>query len=62
MDRIGPHEIEKLFRVLNTLNICPDIIKHLCKVKDLTELSKVQYDYLIYIICSKWGVIKWLEE
>ncbi len=53
MDRIGPHEIEKLFRVLNTLNICPDIIKHLCKVKDLTELSKVQYDYLIYIICSK---------
>lgn len=51
--RIEPHELDKLFRVLNTLNICPDIIKHLCKVNDLTELNKVQYKYLLYIICSK---------
>ncbi len=50
---IEPHELEKLLKILNTLNIDSDIIRYLCKVDNLGELNKIQYNYLLYILCLK---------
>lgn len=51
--RIEPQELDKLYRVLNNLNIDSDIIRYLCQVNSLCELNKVQYNYLLYILCLK---------
>ena len=53
--KIEERELEKLMRILASLNIDIDVIKWLCKVDKLSELNKIQYNYLLYILCLKWG-------
>lgn len=51
--QIEPHELNKLLIILEKLNINPDIIRALCKVEDISCLNKVQYNFLLYILCLK---------
>ena len=51
--RIEERELEKLLKILNILNIDSDIIRYLCNVDNLCNLNKVQYNYLLYILCFK---------
>ena len=52
-EKITEEEIIKLLRILFNLNISEDVIKKLCKVEKLGDLNKVQYNYLLYILCLK---------
>lgn len=53
MEKIEENELIKLLDILRSLNIDEKVIKALCHVNRLLDLSKVQYNYLLYILCLK---------
>lgn len=52
-EKITEEELIKLLRILFNLNIDENVLKHLCKVEKLSDLNKLQYNYLLYILCLK---------
>jgi len=52
-ETISYDELTKLLKILWNLNISENVIERLCKVDNLNKLNKVQYNYLLYILCLK---------
>lgn len=50
MEYINETEIIKLIEILKDKNIDSKIILNLCKVNHFFELTKLQYNLLLYII------------
>lgn len=51
--KITQEELNKLLKIIEELGITENIIEKLCKVENLNELDKIQYNYLLYILCLK---------
>ena len=50
MEHISENEVIKLIDILRDENIDSKIIFNLCKVKHFFELTKLQYNNLLYIL------------
>lgn len=51
METINSQELEKIVTILSEKKIKTDVIKITCKVNSLSELTKQQYNYLLYLLC-----------
>lgn len=52
MESIEEDELIKLLDLLRKKNISINVIKCLCKVNQLLDLNKKQYNYLLYLLWS----------
>lgn len=52
MESIEEDELIKLLDLLRKKNISINVIKGLCKVNQLLDLNKKQYNYLLYLLWS----------
>ena len=50
---ITQEELNKLTKIIEQENISKKIIEKICKVDNLSKLNKLQYNYLLYILCLK---------
>lgn len=52
MELINDAELIKLLDILREKNISSKIIYNLCKVEHLYELTKIQYNLLLYLLIA----------